>query len=104
MSTSDNPTPLAISRGELLGLTFGIWLGGIGILTVLPILIMPLLGPAVGIAVSYVVFFIAWQPVNMITQRTIGMGPAIVRQLVLVASGAVIAYYLREMLFGMARS
>ena len=55
-------------------------------------------------AVWYLVFFLAWQPVQTITQRVLGMGTAVVRMLAFVGGGAVIAYYLREVLLGMFRS
>jgi hypothetical protein len=42
------------------------------------------------------VFFLAWQPVQAVTQRVMGMQAAVVRMLAFVASAAVIAYYLRE--------
>ena len=95
---------MVISRGELLWLTLGTWIGGIFTLTVLPVLLVPRLGIPAGMAVSYLMFFIAWQPVQIITQRVLGMGAALARMLAFVSAGALIAYYLRELLFGMARS
>jgi hypothetical protein len=89
---------VAISSGELLWLTLGTWVGGVCILTVLPILLNPRLGIPAGMAVSYLVFFMAWQPVQIVTQRALGMGPSVLRMLVFVGGGAVIAYYLREVL------
>jgi hypothetical protein len=55
-------------------------------------------------AVSYLVFFLAWQPVQMITQRALGRGAAALRMVIFVGGGAVIAYYLRESLLGLSRS
>lgn len=104
MQEPAKPATVVISRGELLWLTLGAWVGGIFILTLLPVLLIPRLGIPGGMAVSYLVFFLAWQPVQMITQRVLGMGPAVLRMLVFVGGGAVIAYFLREVLLGMARS
>lgn len=98
------PPPIVISRAELLWLTFGTWVGGIFILTLLPVLLIPRLGIPAGMAVSYLVFFLAWQPVQTITQRVVGMGAAVARMLVFVGGGAVIAYFLREVLLGLSRS
>jgi hypothetical protein len=95
---------VVISRTELLWLTLGTWVGGIFILTLLPVLLIPRLGIPGGMAASYLVFFLTWQPVQIITQRVLGMGAAVVRMLVFVGGGAVIAYYLREMLLGLSRS
>ena len=104
MQEPAKPATVVISRGELLWLTLGAWVGGIFILTLLPVLLIPRLGIPGGMAVSYLVFFLAWQPVQMITQRVLGMGPAVLRMLVFVGGGAVIAYFLREVLLGIARS
>ena len=94
---------MVISRAELLWLTLGTWVGGVFTLTLLPVLLIPRLGIPAGMALSYLVFFVAWQPVQIITQRVLGMGTAVVRMLALVGGGAVIAYYLREALMGMPR-
>ena len=104
MQEPAKPAAVVISRGELLWLTLGTWVGGIFILTLLPVLLIPRLGIPGGMAASYLVFFLAWQPVQMITQRVLGMGPAVFRMLVFVGGGAVIAYFLREVLLGMSRS
>lgn len=104
MQQPPNPAAVVISRGELLWLTLGAWVGGIFILTLLPVLLIPRLGIPGGMAVSYLVFFLAWQPVQMITQRVVGMGPAVLRMLVFVGGGAVIAYFLREVLLSLVRS
>ena len=98
MPVAPDSNPLVISRAELLWLTAGTWLGGICLLTVLPLLLFPWLGIAVGMALSYVVFFLIWQAVQVITQRVLGTGPALLRMLALVGSAAVIAYYLRDAL------
>jgi hypothetical protein len=104
MQDPAKPAAVVISRGELLWLTLGAWVGGIFILTLLPLLLIPRLGIPGGMALSYLVFFLAWQPIQMITQRVLGMGPAVLRMLIFVGGGAVIAYFLREMLLGMTRS
>lgn len=104
MQEPPNPAAIVISRAELVWLTLGTWVGGIFILTLLPVLLIPRLGIPGGMAVSYLVFFLAWQPVQTISQRVLGMGPAVLRMLVFVGGGAVIAYFLRELLLGMSRS
>ena len=104
MPTRPDPNGVVISRAELLWLTLAAWLGGICILTVLPVLLIPRLGIPAGTTVSYLVFFIGWQPVQILTQRALGMGNAMLRMLAFVSGGAAIAYYLRELLIGMARS
>jgi hypothetical protein len=104
MPTPSELTAVTISRVELLWLTLGTWVGGVFILTLLPVLLIPRLGIPFGMAVSYLVFFLAWQPVQLITQRAVGMGTAVVRMLAFVGSGAVIAFYLREALLSLLRS
>jgi hypothetical protein len=104
MQEPAGPATVVISRGELLWLTLGAWVGGIFILTLLPVLLIPRLGIPGGMALSYLVFFLAWQPVQIITQRVLGMGPAVLRMLIFVGGGAVIAYLLREVLLGIVRS
>ena len=94
---------MVISRAELLWLTLGTWVGGVFTLTLLPVLLIPRLGIPAGMALSYLVFFTAWQPVQIITQRVLGMGTAVIRMIAFVGGGAVIAYYLREALMGMPR-
>jgi hypothetical protein len=101
MSTPPDSAAVTISRAELLWITLGTWVGGVFILTLLPVLLIPRLGIPFGMAASYLVFFLAWQPVQIITQRVLGMGTAVLRMLAFVGSGAVIAYYLREALLGM---
>lgn len=104
MSTRPDSTAIAISRGDLLWLTLSTWAGGVCILTLLPLLFIPRLGIPMGMAGSYLVFFLAWQPVQAITQRVIGTGAAVVRMIVFVAGAAVLAFYLRELLLATARA
>jgi hypothetical protein len=103
MPTPSDPPSITISRAELLWITLGTWVGGVFILALLPVLLIPRLGIPAGMAVSYLVFFLAWQPVQAITQRVLGMGAAVARMVALVGGGAVIAYYMRELLLGMSR-
>jgi hypothetical protein len=95
--------PITISPGELLWITLGTWLGGVFILTLLPVLLIPRLGIPFGMAASYLVFFLAWQPVQTITQRALGVRTALIRMIVLVGGGAVLAFYLRESLLALSR-
>ena len=69
-----------------------------------PGLAFPRLGAAGGFAVSYVLFFLAWQPIQRLTQRALGPRPALVRMLAFVASAAMLAYYVREALLSFART
>jgi hypothetical protein len=108
MSTSPPSTPgsstataahtLLISNGEFFWLTFAVWLGGIFILTLMPYLLIPRVGGPMAIAGAYFLFFLAWQPIQMITQRTRGMKAAVIRMVIFVASAATIASYLRQAL------
>jgi hypothetical protein len=95
--------PIVLSRGEFLWLTFAVWVGGIFILTLTPLLLIPRLGMRGGVIASYFVFFLVWQPIQSITQRTLGMRAAFIRMLLFVGGGAAIAFYLRELLLGMSR-
>lgn len=95
------PGQIAITPAELLWITFGMWLGGIFILTLLPILLIPRLGIPLGVGASYLMFFLAWQPVQIVTQRTLGMRTAVVRMVMFVGAAAVLAFYLREALMTM---
>jgi hypothetical protein len=95
------PALIALTHGELLWITLGIWVGGIFILTLLPILLIPRLGSPLGVAGSYAVFFLAWQPVQIVTQRTLGMRSAVLRMLLFVGTAAPLAFYLRELLLTM---
>jgi uncharacterized membrane protein len=89
---------LAIGTGEFLWLTFAVWIGGIFILTLMPYLLMPRLGGPLAIAGSYFLFFVGWQPIQVITQRTLGTKAAVIRMILFVASAATIASYLRQAL------
>ena len=104
------PTPappsipaIQLSRAEFLWLSVGMWLGGIFILAVMPLLLIPRLGMPLGVAGSYFVFFLAWQPIQSITQRALGVKVAVLRMVVFVGAAAVAGYYIREMLLGMER-
>ena len=94
---------IVISAGEFYWLTLGVWIGGIFILTLMPVLLIPRLGIPLGVAASYLLFFIAWQPIQIVTQRNLGMRAGIIRMVIFVAAAATIAFYLREMLLGMSR-
>jgi len=92
------PALVAVTPAELFWITAGSWLSGACLLALMPILLAPRLGPAAGLAVSYVLFFIAWQPIQRLTQRAVGPQRAFVRMLAFVASAAMLAYYVRESL------
>ncbi len=106
-SSASSPSPtgappiISLSRAEFLWITFAVWLGGVFILTLLPILFIPRLGMPLGVGASYLVFFLAWRPVQTITQRTLGVRVAVVRMVVFVGAAATLAFYLREALLGM---
>jgi hypothetical protein len=93
-----------VTAGEFVWLTLGVWVGGIFILALAPVLLIPRLGMPLGVASSYLLFFLAWQPVQVITQRTFGIRAGILRMVLFVAAAAALAYYLREVLLGMARA
>ena len=95
------PRAILITPGEFYWLTLGVGVGGIFILTVMPALLMPRLGVPLGVAGSYLLFFLAWQPIQIITQRSLGMRAGIMRMVIFVAAAATVAFYLREMLLGM---
>jgi hypothetical protein len=97
-AAAPNRGVIFIRAGEFLWLTFSVWLGGIFILTLLPYLLIPRVGGVMAIAGSYFVFFLAWQPVQIVTQRTLGMKSAVIRMVIFVASAATIASYLRQAL------
>jgi hypothetical protein len=92
-----------LTAGEFFWLTLGVWMGGIFILTLAPVLLIPRLGMPLGVAASYLLFFLAWQPVQAITQRTFGIKAGVIRMVLFVAAAATIAFYLREVLLGMGR-
>lgn len=99
------PTPppvlVAVTPAELFWITAGAWLSGSCLLALMPVVLAPRLGPAGGLAVSYVLFFIAWQPIQRLTQRAVGAERAFVRMLAFVASAAMLAYYVRETLLSL---
>ncbi len=99
--TPPPPAFIALTPGELLWITFAIWIGGVFILTLLPFLLIPRLGMALGVGASYLLFFIAWQPVQSITQRTFGVRTAALRMVFFVGAAATLAFYLREVLVSM---
>ena len=109
MSQPPSPSSPSVQRsilvtpGEFYWLTLGVWIGGIFILTVMPMLLVPRLGIPLGVAGSYLLFFLAWQPIQIITQRSLGMRAGIIRMVIFVAAAATIAIYLRELLAGMSR-
>jgi hypothetical protein len=92
------PRGIAVTPGEFYWLTFGALVGGIFILTLLPYLLVPRLGGPLGIACSYLVFFLVWQPIQTITQRAFGTKVALVRMILFVAGAATIAAVLRQAL------
>ena len=92
-----------LTPGEFLWLTLGVWIGGIFILALTPVLLIPRLGMPLGVSLSYLLFFLVWQPVQVITQRTFGMRAGIIRMVMFVAAAATLAFDLREILLGMAR-
>ena len=83
-----------VTSSELFWLVAGMWLSGACLLALLPVVLAPRLGPAAALAVSYVAFFVAWQPL----QRALGPQAAMIRMLALVSSAAVVAYYVRAVL------
>lgn len=89
---------ILLTPAEFYWVTLGIWLGGIFILTLMPYLLIPRVGGPMAIAGSYFLFFLAWQPIQIVTQRTFGLKGALVRMLVFVAAAATIASYLRQAL------
>lgn len=95
------PVFVTLTAAELLWFTFSIWIGGVFILTLLPFLLIPRLGMALGVGASYLLFFVAWQPVQSITQRTFGVRTAALRMLFFVGAAATLAFYLREVLVSM---
>ncbi|MEZ5293025.1 MAG: hypothetical protein R2745_18230 [Vicinamibacterales bacterium] len=96
--------PVVVTPVELFWLTAGLWVSGICLLALLPVVLMPRVGPAAGLAVSYVTFFVAWQPLQRITQRAVGPSRTFIRMLALVASAAMLAYYIREALLAAVRT
>jgi hypothetical protein len=87
-----------LSAGELLWVTIAIWVGGIFALTLLPYLLVPYTGEPTAIAIAYVLFFAGWRPVQVLTQRRVGVKAALVRSLLFVVAAATIAAVLRQSL------
>ncbi len=87
-----------VTAGEFYWITLAVWLGGIFILTLMPYLLIQRVGGPMAIAGSYLLFFLAWQPIQMVTQRTFGMKGAVIRMVIFVAAAATIASYLRQAL------
>jgi len=94
---------IVLSPGEFLWLTLGVWVGGIFILTLLPVLLIPRIGMPLGVVASYFVFFLAWQPIQLVTQRTFGMRTGVIRMVLFVGGAATLAFYLREALLALSR-
>ncbi|MGE3275266.1 MAG: hypothetical protein AB7O67_09155 [Vicinamibacterales bacterium] len=91
---------ILLSPGEFLWLTCGVWLGGVFILTLMPVVLRPRVGDLLGIAGSYLVFFLAWQPIQSITQRSLGVKAAFFRMLVFVGGAAGLSIVFRNLIFG----
>ncbi|MEW6321673.1 MAG: hypothetical protein AB1635_11380 [Acidobacteriota bacterium] len=91
---------IPISRGELWWLTLGVWLGGVFMLALLPVVLGPRTGTGAGVGLSWALFFVLWHPVQQITQRTIGVRAAAIRMLLFVVAAAGLAVYVRAGLFG----
>lgn len=97
------PAAIAVTPAELFWLTAGAWLSGACLLALLPVILAQWLGPPAGLAVSYGLFFMAWQPIQRLTQRAVGPQRAFVRMLAFVASAAMLAYYVRDALLALVR-
>jgi len=89
---------ILLTPGEFYWVTLAVWIGGIFILTLMPYLLIPRVGGPMAIAGSYFLFFLAWQPIQMVTQRTFGVKSAVIRMVIFVAAAATIAAYLRQAL------
>lgn len=89
---------ILLTAAEFYWVTLAVWLGGIFILTLMPYLLIPRVGGPMAIAGSYFLFFLAWQPIQIVTQRTFGMKSGVIRMLIFVAAAATIASYLRQAL------
>lgn len=103
MTSAPPPPATAVTRAELFWLTVGNWLGGVSLLTLVPVLLTPRLGPAAGLGISYLLFFMAWQPLQRITMRANGSRAAFIQMLGLVTTAAIAAYSLREALVAWVR-
>lgn len=95
--------PIVLSAAEFLWLTLGVWAGGIFILAFLPVLLIPRLGMPLGVVSSYLLFFLAWQPIQIVTQRTFGMRAGVIRMVLFVGGAATLAFYLRTALLALSR-
>lgn len=102
-SPAPGPGVIFLTVAEFYWLTLAVWCGGIFILTLMPVLLIPRLGMGGGVAGSYLLFFLAWQPIQTITQRTFGIKAGFVRMLIFVAAAGTISYYIREQLLAFAR-
>jgi hypothetical protein len=89
---------ILLTTPEFFWLTVAVWIGGVFILTLMPYLLIPRVGGPLSIAGSYLLFFLAWQPIQSITQRTYGMRAGIVRMVIFVSGAAALAAYLRQAL------
>lgn len=101
---ADDLPGIRVSPAEILWLSLGVWLAGTCLIALMPVILIPRLGPAAGVAASYGLFFLAWQPVQSLTQRAIGARAAVVRMVLFVASAATVGYYLREALLELIRA
>lgn len=97
------PGVILVTIAEFYWLTFGVWIGGIFILTLMPVLLIPRIGMPLGVAGSYLLFFFVWQPIQLITQRTFGVGAGVLRMILFVAAAASLAFYLRNALLALSR-
>jgi hypothetical protein len=97
------PGVIFLSVGEFYWLTLGVWIGGIFILTLMPYLLIPRVGMGLGVAGSYLLFFVCWQPIQIVTQRTFGVRAGLIRMVMFVAAAATLAFYLRESLLALTR-
>src|SRR5687768_3566557 len=79
------PGVIFLSVGEFYWVTLGVWIGGIFILTLMPYLLIPRIGMGLGVAGSYLLFFVCWQPIQVVTQRTFGVRAALIRMVMFVA-------------------
>ena len=102
-SASPRPATILISAGEFLWLTLGVWVGGIFILALMPVIMIPRLGMPLGVVASYLLFFLTWQPIQIITQRMFGMRAGVIRMILFVGAAATMAFYLREALLSLSR-
>ena len=100
---SSSPGVIFLSVAEFHWLTLGVWVGGIFILTLMPYLLIPRVGMGLGVAGSYLLFFLCWQPIQIVTQRTFGMRAGLIRMMMFVGAAATLAFYLRENLLGLTR-